>query len=157
MVEVVVCAATGKGNTNSARANNTRYPEFPRFRPCRLKFGAETICIITPASSKGMSNELNWTVLDMQRSTYSKCCTMSIVRQVLQNALPLEFRFVIFRVHANTLRSFESDGLRRSRAGRDREGGAAYGTFTAQRAFRSEEHTSELQSRLHLVCRLLLE
>src|SRR2546422_7537236 len=26
-----------------------------------------------------------------------------------------------------------------------------------ERAFRSEEHTSELQSRLHLVCRLLLE
>src|SRR2546422_3588178 len=25
------------------------------------------------------------------------------------------------------------------------------------KAFRSEEHTSELQSRLHLVCRLLLE
>src|SRR2546429_3929247 len=28
---------------------------------------------------------------------------------------------------------------------------------TLQPAFRSEEHTSELQSRLHLVCRLLLE
>src|SRR2546429_6000601 len=28
---------------------------------------------------------------------------------------------------------------------------------TASRAPRSEEHTSELQSRLHLVCRLLLE
>src|SRR2546422_2092320 len=28
---------------------------------------------------------------------------------------------------------------------------------TAWRAPRSEEHTSELQSRLHLVCRLLLE
>src|SRR2546422_2101213 len=27
----------------------------------------------------------------------------------------------------------------------------------AQSVFRSEEHTSELQSRLHLVCRLLLE
>src|SRR5687768_17724242 len=27
----------------------------------------------------------------------------------------------------------------------------------AYRIFRSEEHTSELQSRLHLVCRLLLE
>src|SRR2546429_4502233 len=26
-----------------------------------------------------------------------------------------------------------------------------------QQGFRSEEHTSELQSRLHLVCRLLLE
>src|SRR2546429_5424744 len=32
----------------------------------------------------------------------------------------------------------------------------ALGQTTAQRA-RSEEHTSELQSRLHLVCRLLLE
>src|SRR2546429_2274987 len=30
-------------------------------------------------------------------------------------------------------------------------------TFLADSAFRSEEHTSELQSRLHLVCRLLLE
>src|SRR2546429_5239792 len=30
----------------------------------------------------------------------------------------------------------------------------AFGTVTA---IRSEEHTSELQSRLHLVCRLLLE
>src|SRR3989449_3759223 len=28
---------------------------------------------------------------------------------------------------------------------------------TLTRPFRSEEHTSELQSRLHLVCRLLLE
>src|SRR2546422_4527612 len=27
----------------------------------------------------------------------------------------------------------------------------------SQSAYRSEEHTSELQSRLHLVCRLLLE
>src|SRR2546422_6142109 len=29
--------------------------------------------------------------------------------------------------------------------------------FRAASSFRSEEHTSELQSRLHLVCRLLLE
>src|SRR5256884_3408047 len=29
--------------------------------------------------------------------------------------------------------------------------------FLAEFAVRSEEHTSELQSRLHLVCRLLLE
>src|SRR5256884_4119978 len=33
----------------------------------------------------------------------------------------------------------------------------ASGTFRAVRHYRSEEHTSELQSRLHLVCRLLLE
>src|SRR2546422_8617966 len=30
-------------------------------------------------------------------------------------------------------------------------------TFEVAHALRSEEHTSELQSRLHLVCRLLLE
>src|SRR2546429_1908713 len=30
-------------------------------------------------------------------------------------------------------------------------------TFSSAQAERSEEHTSELQSRLHLVCRLLLE
>src|SRR3989442_8733339 len=33
---------------------------------------------------------------------------------------------------------------------------AAFGIFLAQ-GLRSEEHTSELQSRPHLVCRLLLE
>src|SRR5690625_6810139 len=33
----------------------------------------------------------------------------------------------------------------------------AVGAFIAVRAVRSEEHTSELQSRGHLVCRLLLE
>src|SRR5205809_6213480 len=32
----------------------------------------------------------------------------------------------------------------------------AFGDY-ARAPFRSEEHTSELQSRLHLVCRLLLE
>src|SRR2546429_3850617 len=31
------------------------------------------------------------------------------------------------------------------------------GLILAMRTHRSEEHTSELQSRLHLVCRLLLE
>src|SRR2546422_7741417 len=36
------------------------------------------------------------------------------------------------------------------------EGGAAM-IGTPPRPARSEEHTSELQSRLHLVCRLLLE
>src|SRR2546429_4670702 len=32
----------------------------------------------------------------------------------------------------------------------------AFAAHVAARAHRSEEHTSELQSRLHLVCRLLL-
>src|SRR3989442_3935981 len=34
---------------------------------------------------------------------------------------------------------------------------ASQGTFALPKTVRSEEHTSELQSRPHLVCRLLLE
>src|SRR2546422_5456545 len=43
--------------------------------------------------------------------------------------------------------------------GRDisRSGGGGGESGTGQVDARSEEHTSELQSRLHLVCRLLLE
>src|SRR2546422_4738947 len=37
------------------------------------------------------------------------------------------------------------------------ENGAGHGAEKLSPAERSEEHTSELQSRLHLVCRLLLE
>src|SRR2546422_2223449 len=48
---------------------------------------------------------------------------------------------------------------RRCRAGRTRrrERGGAAPALDALPHLRSEEHTSELQSRLHLVCRLLLE
>src|SRR3712207_7905390 len=46
-------------------------------------------------------------------------------------------------------------GLRRGRRGR-RAGGAG-GAGAGQPRPRSEEHTSELQSRQYLVCRLLLE
>src|SRR2546429_3710076 len=35
--------------------------------------------------------------------------------------------------------------------------GDAFGQRQVSNIYRSEEHTSELQSRLHLVCRLLLE
>src|SRR5687768_18191195 len=44
---------------------------------------------------------------------------------------------------------------RRRRRSRRRSAGG--GPCCGGRAKRSEEHTSELQSRLHLVCRLLLE
>src|SRR2546429_1126326 len=58
---------------------------------------------------------------------------------------------------------FRSRGKRRkdSRVARNRAWSASLAaTFAAcecRTIFRSEEHTSELQSRLHLVCRLLLE
>src|SRR5205809_6276678 len=50
--------------------------------------------------------------------------------------------------------SRSGDGLRRSSRQSAGSDGAA---VRAPRGGRSEEHTSELQSRLHLVCRLLLE
>src|SRR6266436_8542514 len=46
--------------------------------------------------------------------------------------------------------------LGQSRLGVGVVGGAHHGDEYLRRPHRSEEHTSELQSRLHLVCRLLL-
>src|SRR2546429_5105803 len=51
----------------------------------------------------------------------------------------------------DTIPTRAAPGARQNRLRRPR------GAAAAQAAMRSEEHTSELQSRLHLVCRLLLE
>src|SRR3989449_10190217 len=48
-------------------------------------------------------------------------------------------------------------GVGRVRLGREERGGGHDLAGLTVAALRSEEHTSELQSRLHLVCRLLLE
>src|SRR2546422_2605757 len=47
--------------------------------------------------------------------------------------------------------------LFRSRTGRRVEWRRPWPQSSGSKGWRSEEHTSELQSRLHLVCRLLLE
>src|SRR2546422_3939270 len=49
------------------------------------------------------------------------------------------------------------EALRFGRRWHDQSAGAHTKGVDATSADRSEEHTSELQSRLHLVCRLLLE
>src|SRR3989449_7779297 len=55
-------------------------------------------------------------------------------------------------------RRIQTDRGRRSLRGSSgsREGQGSF-RGSQEKAHRSEEHTSELQSRLHLVCRLLLE
>src|SRR2546429_4711905 len=63
--------------------------------------------------------------------------------------------------YTTLFRSLPSRGLSPSSGGAPaglRAQSGAHGAGEAERAApRSEEHTSELQSRLHLVCRLLLE
>src|SRR5258708_26052959 len=61
--------------------------------------------------------------------------------------------------HRRTLAVDASGRLRKALSSGAREAvlAAAAGASTASRAPRSEEHTSELQSPDHLVCRLLLE
>src|SRR3712207_7333489 len=63
--------------------------------------------------------------------------------------LPPARRLVVRRHHRRT--------LLRQRRGRRSRGVPTAQTLTNARDHRSEEHTSELQSRQYLVCRLLLE
>src|SRR5689334_24200922 len=75
------------------------------------------------------------------------------------------FRSVRIPRHEGRLRSLPGAVTQRERmAGRDRGGEGLPRATQARRrlaaqpvALRSEEHTSELQSQFHLVCRLLLE
>src|SRR2546429_1851961 len=61
--------------------------------------------------------------------------------------------------YTTLFRSFEKarELAKRSRANIIERDDLLAQLFIAPREHRSEEHTSELQSRLHLVCRLLLE
>src|SRR2546422_6162449 len=59
--------------------------------------------------------------------------------------------------YTTLFRSLIREGLRRFRCRSKRELVHLALTELLKRGRRSEEHTSELQSRLHLVCRLLLE
>src|SRR5205809_3248224 len=73
--------------------------------------------------------------------------TTEIYTHSLHDALP-----ICRRDDARHARRF-----RRPDGGADRSHGRARRAAQRRRSARSEEHTSELQSRLHLVCRLLLE
>src|SRR2546422_8453898 len=59
--------------------------------------------------------------------------------------------------YTTLFRSHQVVGLRRDDAAQFLGVGLAEADVADAHGFRSEEHTSELQSRLHLVCRLLLE
>src|SRR3712207_9452312 len=81
---------------------------------------------------------------------FNDTATTEIYTLSLHDALPIWFGLVRRGSHGRALRSSREPRARgpRRRLRRDRVGG---------RGGRSEEHTSELQSRQYLVCRLLLE
>src|SRR2546429_4859456 len=72
---------------------------------------------------------------------FNDTATTEIYTLSLHDALPI---YAIRRLDSSRPRARSFSQLRRS-------------ALHPERHFRSEEHTSELQSRLHLVCRLLLE
>src|SRR2546422_7560007 len=82
---------------------------------------------------------------------FNDTATTEIYTLSLHDALPISRAIV-----AATERPSAGEPVRSTRAARS---GASRPTAwrSASDAMRSEEHTSELQSRLHLVCRLLLE
>src|SRR5687767_15684728 len=59
--------------------------------------------------------------------------------------------------YTTLFRSLYAEVLRAGRQDADRAGAELRALLALQRAGRSEEHTSELQSLAYLVCRLLLE
>src|ERR1039458_10614439 len=69
--------------------------------------------------------------------------------------VPVLFFLMIRRPPRSTL--FPYTTLFRSDGGADQLAGHRIAAFEFALVFRSEEHTSELQSLRHLVCRLLLE
>src|SRR5687768_18298839 len=71
----------------------------------------------------------------------------------LHDALPI-YRAGALPASAGRRCSNHRDGLASRRCGASQESSRH---VCVRRSARSEEHTSELQSRLHLVCRLLLE
>src|SRR2546422_3880341 len=84
---------------------------------------------------------------------FNDTATPEIYTLSLHDALPISS---VHRFMAGPLLpERQREHLPRLATGTSREGDRRIAT--PHRSLRSEEHTSELQSRLHLVCRLLLE
>src|SRR2546429_7320502 len=82
---------------------------------------------------------------------FNDTATTEIYTLSLHDALPISYiSRVVYRIIPSSATTF----LELKARGVD---GAKLTAMQFKRQTRSEEHTSELQSRLHLVCRLLLE
>src|SRR2546429_8677609 len=86
---------------------------------------------------------------------FNDTATTEIYTLSLHDALPISD--ASRRIRRITAESRRSGARSRARAGRALHRGNRHAGSRLEIEHRSEEHTSELQSRLHLVCRLLLE
>src|SRR2546422_1873752 len=90
---------------------------------------------------------------------FNDTATTEIYTLSLHDALPISICLGVLHEEVAPVRTAHQRPLRPRHAGLAQlvlQHGQAAGGRRRQRP-RSEEHTSELQSRLHLVCRLLLE
>src|SRR3712207_8539303 len=87
---------------------------------------------------------------------FNDTATTEIYTLSLHDALPISVPRGLGQLAAGDGRA-PARGRRRSAGGPPRLGGLRSLQVTGWRAIGSEEHTSELQSRQYLVCRLLLE
>src|SRR2546429_7107996 len=89
---------------------------------------------------------------------FNNTATTEIYPLSLHDALPISFEYhTIADVILRIAYTAESDEALRSKVEQAQGTLAQYLSTAGITRVRSEEHTSELQSRLHLVCRLLLE
>src|SRR2546422_10568781 len=89
---------------------------------------------------------------------FNDTATTEIYTLSLHDALPIskgQWRVLFATLASTGLRAGEAFGLHVDDL--DLTAGKVYVRRSVWNGHRSEEHTSELQSRLHLVCRLLLE
>src|SRR2546422_4529044 len=87
---------------------------------------------------------------------FNDTATTEIYTLSLHDALPISPHCATAQAHRQGHRACPGGAGQRDRDGAVCHAGRGYAPVH-RRLPRSEEHTSELQSRLHLVCRLLLE
>src|SRR2546422_7925440 len=87
---------------------------------------------------------------------FNDTATTEIYTLSLHDALPISLTALLLTSLTSPHNSCSICDRRTTSPGRRINSSRIWNSFTVS-VMRSEEHTSELQSRLHLVCRLLLE
>src|SRR2546422_1118633 len=131
----------------------------------RFSFSSARLCVMfTPRemAATPSTRKVNATTLPMPTSALTKVCDTSTARddpEPCGTTMTVQRRSAFLRIRSPRPRiKTVSAGTEKAPVHQDLpKGEPGQGVGSGPRVWRSEEHTSELQSRLHLVCRLLLE